>query len=162
MTLGQMVKEARLSRGLSCVQAGNLAGCSPACFPRIESDNPKVTYEIAEAICKAFDIDYPLDGFKHVQRKYGYMNNGVMRCKVEKFVNRHDTLAADEKAARELGISYGTYCAYRDTGYLKTFIADQEARQQAEAERKVNVIESNVTGGSKSKPSTRSFEASKI
>ena len=162
MTFGEMVTEARISRGMSRVQVGRAAGCAPTSIARIEYDDPNITYEIAEAVCKALNISYPLDCFKHVKRKTAYMKKGVMRIKRAPRIKGPDTMAADERAARELGISYGVYCAYRDTGYLKTFIADEEARRQAEAMRKVNVVESNVTGGYANKRNTRSLEARKL
>lgn len=88
------------------------------------------TAALAEKMCKALHFDWDISEFK------GY----------KKRVKKKDTLAEDERAALSLGISYGVYCAYRDTGYLETFIADEEARRQAEAMRKVNIIESSVLG----------------
>ena len=162
MTFGEMVTEARISRGMSRVQAGRAAGCAPTSIARIECDDPNITYEIAEAVCKVFNISYPLDGFKHMKRKSTCKSKGQARFKSIPRVKRPDTMAADERAARELGISYGVYCAYRETGYLKTFIEDEEARRQAEAMKKVNIVESNVTGGYANKRNTRSLEARKL
>lgn len=161
MTFGEMVREARISQGMSHVQAGRAAGCAPTSIARIELGDPNISYEIAEAVCKAFNINYPLDGFKHIKRKTAYMKKGTMRIKRVPRIKRPDTMAADERAARSLGISYGVYCAYRDTGYLDTFVADEEARRQAEAMRKVNVVESNVRGGS-GKHYERSLEVRKL
>ena len=56
-----------------------------------------------------------------------------------------DTIAADEAKARELGLSYGEYMGYRDTGYLETYIADLKKKKP----EKGNIIESNIGGSSR-------------
>ncbi len=55
-----------------------------------------------------------------------------------------DTTASDEAKARLLGISYGTYMAYKDTGYLETF-KERQATELHRDEGK-NIIESNLIG----------------
>lgn len=54
-----------------------------------------------------------------------------------------NTMAAEEAEARKLGLSYGMYTAYRDTGYLETYVRNRE-REEA---RDVNIIESNLVEG---------------
>ncbi len=145
MTLGEMVKEARESRGLSYIKAGRLAGCDYKSIIRIEEDNPSLTHETAEVICKALDISYPLDSLNLKHKKlHKYV-------KKEAPMHEPDAVDRDAKEARALGISYGEYCAYRDTGYLGTFIKRETARKRRESKRKVNVIESHIIGGEKGK-----------
>ena len=55
------------------------------------------------------------------------------------------TIVPDEAAARELGLSYGVYMSYKETGYLKTYIRQQKKEQ--EREKHANVISSLIVGG---------------
>lgn len=54
-----------------------------------------------------------------------------------------NTMAVEEAEARKLGLSYGMYTAYRDTGYLETYIRNREREEV----RDVNIIESNFIEG---------------
>lgn len=65
-----------------------------------------------------------------------------MRLRKPKSEPHVNTMAAEEAEARKLGLSYGMYTAYRDTGYLETYIRN---RERGEA-RNVNIIESNLIG----------------
>ena len=56
-----------------------------------------------------------------------------------------DTIAEDNARARELGLSYGYYMAYKQMGYLPTYIKHYK-RMQREQGKKVNIILSNVIG----------------
>lgn len=64
---------------------------------------------------------------------------------MKKKVNKPDIIARDEAEARELGLSYGEYMGYRDTGYLETYIA---ALKKKKPERG-NIIEPNICGSSR-------------
>lgn len=55
-----------------------------------------------------------------------------------------DTIAEDNARARELGLSYGYYMAYKQMGYLPTYIK-QFKRMQRQG-KNVNIILSNVIG----------------
>lgn len=55
-----------------------------------------------------------------------------------------DTIAEDNARARELGLSYGYYMAYKQMGYLPTYIK-QYKRMQRQG-KNVNIILSNVIG----------------
>ena len=59
-----------------------------------------------------------------------------------------DTMALYEKEARELGISYGTYMAYKETGYLETFkrAHEKEEKKKKLSKRKDTIIYSNIIG----------------
>lgn len=65
----------------------------------------------------------------------------LRKAKSEPHVN---TMAAEEAEARKLGLSYGTYIAFRDTGYLDTYIKGVETKNR----KNVNIIESNLHAGS--------------
>lgn len=52
------------------------------------------------------------------------------------------TIAEAEREANKLGISYGLYVAYRDTGYLEDY-----KRLVEETTPPTNVVPSNVIGG---------------
>ena len=67
-----------------------------------------------------------------------------MRLKKIKREPHANTMAAEEAEARKLGLSYGTYIAFRDTGYLETYIKGRETKTR----KNVNVIESNLNAGS--------------
>lgn len=95
---------------------------------------------LAERICKVLGFEWNLSEFI-ARRRAQRTTSPITRRKID----------ADERAARLLGLSYGTYCAYRDTGYLETFIEQEAARKQRENKRKVNVIESHLIGGEKGK-----------
>ncbi len=56
-----------------------------------------------------------------------------------------DTIAEDNARARELGLSYGYYMAYKQMGYLPTYIKHYK-RMQREQGKNVNIILSNVIG----------------
>ena len=56
-----------------------------------------------------------------------------------------DTIAEDNARARELGLSYGYYMAYKQLGYLPTYIKHYK-RMQREQGKNVNIILSNVIG----------------
>lgn len=58
---------------------------------------------------------------------------------------RPDTLAKDEAEARALGLSYGEYMGYRDTGYLETYIAGLKKKKPETG----NIIEPNICGSSR-------------
>ena len=66
-----------------------------------------------------------------------------MRLRKPKSEPHVNTMAAEEAEARKLGLSYGMYTAYRDTGYLETYIRNREWEET----RAVNVIESNLVEG---------------
>lgn len=55
-----------------------------------------------------------------------------------------DTIAEDNARAREFGLSYGYYMAYKQMGYLPTYIK-QFKRMQRQG-KNVNIILSNVIG----------------
>lgn len=79
--------------------------------------------------------------------------------KIRRFLNSHENGGAaymsmdDEcKAAEKLGLSYGMYCAYRDTGTLEQYCEQAKRLHNA---RNINVIESNIVAGSAKKKATR-------
>ena len=92
----------------------------------------KPTASMALRICSALHFDWDVSKFPGYKAK----------------AKKKDLLAEDERKARELGLSYGTYCAYRDTGYLETYKKRREEELSQEP-RKVNIIESNIGGGSR-------------
>lgn len=55
-----------------------------------------------------------------------------------------DTIAEDNARARELGLSYGYYMAYKQMGYLPTYIKHYKRMQRQG--KNVNIILSNVIG----------------
>lgn len=59
-----------------------------------------------------------------------------------------DTMALYEKEARELGISYGTYMAYKETGYLEKFkkLHEKEEEKRKRRKQKGTIIYSNIIG----------------
>lgn len=67
-----------------------------------------------------------------------------MRYRTSKREPHVNTMAAEEAEARKLGLSYGTYIAFRDTGYLDTYIKGRETKKR----KNVNIIESNLSAGS--------------
>ena len=152
MTFGETVKAAREAKGLMMCELAKKAGISGATVTYIERNAVGTTYEVAEAICKALEISYPLDGFKH-RAKYIMLHppkkadaknedttaeNTVKAMKPK----RKDTTAQDEAEARLLNISYGTYMAYKETGYLETF----KKQQAKDRDAGKNIIESNLIG----------------
>lgn len=95
--------------------------------------------------------------------KRGHKPTGRSYLKLRRFLNNYETFVAkkmtlEEEAAQatELGLSYGTYCVYRDAGSLESYIK----RRQLEKKRKVNVIESNI-GASNGGRKTRSAEGTR-
>lgn len=86
------------------------------------------TAALAEKMCKALHFDWDISEFK------GY----------KKRVKKKDALVEDEAAARALGLSYGTYCAYKATGYLETYI--EQAEKAAKRNKHANIVESSVLG----------------
>lgn len=99
---------------------------------RICQGEKKPTANMAQKICRALHFEWDLSKFR------GYKSKAVKR----------DVLVENERKARELGLSYGTYCVYRDTGYLETY-KQQREKQLSQGSRNVNVIESNLVGGSR-------------
>lgn len=75
---------------------------------------------------------------------------------------RHrDTTAEDEAEARLLGISYGTYMSYKETGYLENFREQQAAALHRDDGK--NVIESSIIGaGAAGRRMVASVGSSKI
>lgn len=81
--------------------------------------------------------------------------NGAFKCgrpskeEMERRRAQHvavpDTIAEDNARARELGLSYGYYMAYKQMGYLPTYIKHYK-RMQREHGKNVNIILSNVIG----------------
>ena len=59
------------------------------------------------------------------------------------------SLAEREKEARELGLSYGVYMAYLETGYLEQYkrIYQKTMLKNALEKGKVNIIPSKIIGG---------------
>lgn len=88
----------------------------------------KPTASMALRICSALHFDWDVSGLP------GY------KAKAEK----KDLLAETERKARELGLSYGTYCAYKATGYLETYI--EQAEKAAKRNKHANIVESSVLG----------------
>lgn len=62
----------------------------------------------------------------------------------EKRPKPKDTLAEDARKARRLGLSYGQYMAYLQSGYLDTYLANR--MQEKGTGETVNVIQSNIIG----------------
>lgn len=60
-----------------------------------------------------------------------------------------NTLAEDERAAKELGLSYGTYAMYVETGYLPKYIEYLQKVKELYGDEHVNIIPSNIIGGSR-------------
>lgn len=54
-------------------------------------------------------------------------------------------LDIDEAEARKLGLSYGVYIGYKETGYLDTYISSRKTETE-----KANIIPSNIVGRTKS------------
>ncbi len=54
------------------------------------------------------------------------------------------SLADYEREARRVGLSYGQYMAYLQSGYLDTYLANR--MQKKGTGEKVNVIQSNIIG----------------
>ena len=147
MTFGETVKAARLAKGISVAKLAEIVDYDTATIWKIEhGDNP--SYESAKVICEALELEYPFDGFRH-QRKWlreaASARTGARldaKIKAKEKPKRKDTTAKDAAEARLLDISYGTYIAYKETGYLETF-----KRQQAkDRDKGKNIIESNVIG----------------
>ncbi len=58
------------------------------------------------------------------------------------------SLAEEAAEAKKLGISYGTYMGYKQTGYLEEFIRRQKKAKLREAlGERLNIIGSNIIGG---------------
>lgn len=57
---------------------------------------------------------------------------------------RNNRISLDEAEARKYGLSYGVYSAYKETGYLKTYIENQKKKKTESG----NIIESNIIGAS--------------
>lgn len=163
MTFGETVKAAREAKGLMMRELAARAGISGATVTYIEHETGSTTYEVAEAICEALEISYPLDGFKHrakyimlhPPKKADAKNEDTAR------VMRHkhkDTTAQDAAEARLLGISYGTYIAYKETGYLETF----KKQQAKDRDAGKNIIESNVIGAGNTGRRRNSLDGSKL
>ena len=151
MEFYEKVNEEMAHKGISIYKLSLMCAATQGNVRDVCKGEVEPTKGLAERICRALGIEWDLTEFVTFRRAKRVISPKA-RGKID----------ADERAARELGISYGVYCAYKDTGYLKTFIADEEARRQAEAMRKVNVVESNVTGGYANKRNTRSLEARKL
>ena len=133
-TFGQAVKEARKAQGLSYTKLGEMIDGSGSNIGKIELGHTP-TYEVADALCKALGITYPIEQFRH-QKRY------KIHLPQKREPKHTDTLAQDEAKARELGLSYGEYMSHKATGYLETYI---KQREKLDA-RGGNIIESNVIG----------------
>lgn len=58
------------------------------------------------------------------------------------------SLAEEEAEARKIGLSYGVYMGYKDTGYLEEYIRRWKKQKFREAlGEKQNVITSHIGGG---------------
>lgn len=77
--------------------------------------------------------------------KCGRPSKAEMERRRAQHVAVPDTIAEDNARARELGLSYGYYMAYKQMGYLPTYIK-QYKRMQREHGKNVNIILSNVIG----------------
>lgn len=167
MTFGETIKEARKAKGLNYTQVGRRANVTPNGIPLIEGDIRQPTYEIAEALCKALGVAYPLNEFPHRKR---YKDGPVVikslkkpdeeeQARAEK-IKRKDTIIEDEAEGRKLGISGSMYRTYVDTGYIKTFRAQVEALR--ERDKGANIIESHIGGSSGGGRRPQSIEVSKM
>lgn len=59
-----------------------------------------------------------------------------------------DTLAENEAAARELGLSYGVYMGYCESGYIDTYrkMYRNQQKRAGKRKRRENVIKSGIIG----------------
>lgn len=162
MTFGETVKAARLAKGISATKLAEIVDYDTATMWKIEhGDNP--SYESAKAICEALELEYPLDGFRH-QRKW--LREAATRTrarldaklKAKEKPKRKDTTAQDAAEARLLNISYGTYIAYKETGYLETF----KKQQAKDRDKGKNIIESNLIGAGNMGRRRNSLDGSKL
>lgn len=152
-------------RGLSYNQIARRACVSPGGIPLIEANIRQPTYEIAEALCKALGVTYPIDGFPHKKR---YIDQPAIKPLKEEVkakaeaerIRRRDTTISDEAEGRKLGISGSMYRMYVDTGYIETFKAQFEALR--ERDKGANIIESHIGGGSSGSRRPQSVEVSKL
>ena len=168
MTFGEMIKEAREARGFNYTQVARRANISPTGIPLIEGGIQRPTYEIAEALCKALGVTYPLDGFPHKKRyKDKPLHIKPLKKQEKKIemvkagkIKRRDTMIEDEAEGRKLGISGSMYRMYVDTGYIKTFRAQVEALR--ERDKGANIIESHIVGSSGGGRRPQSIEVSKM
>lgn len=76
-------------------------------------------------------------------------NDGLNAAKAARraariYWGKEDKLAKNAAKAKELGLSYGTYMAYLETGYLDEYI---ERRKNAPNDENCNVIVSCIGGG---------------
>lgn len=58
---------------------------------------------------------------------------------------RDDQIARDEAEARKLGLSYGVYSAYKESGYLEKYLL-QKIREAEKPKENITVINSNIIG----------------
>ena len=70
-----------------------------------------------------------------------------IQYKQSREASKTDEFNADVREAKRLGITYGVYKGYKDTGYLETFRNYHDRQLRENGGRKGNIIYSNIVGG---------------
>lgn len=79
---------------------------------------------------------------------YAPKSDGINQYRKEKraqMIKQRDELSRNAKRARELGLSYGTYMSYVETGYISKYLEYLKKKPTEDG----NIIESNIGGSSR-------------
>ena len=133
---GKELKELRLKLGVTKSELSEKTFLSAHAIDNVENGVPGRILGAAEMI---------EDALKEYQKQRGY------HCKTKVKVS----LADENAEAKKLGISYGLYMAYKETGYLETFIKTQE--KYLDRDKDCNVIVSSIGSASANGSFLKSF-----
>lgn len=136
---GQELKELRLELGVPRRALANMVHVSDNVIQHVEKGLP-IRIDNAPELMEQALIDYKREVESRHKAKH---------VEAEKPV-KIATLADENARAKELGISYGTYMAYKETGYLETFIKSQKT--EAEKDIGANIVVSTIGAATSSFP----------
>lgn len=152
---GMTIRLARIRKGLSQGTLGSMIHMGGGSISRLEAYN-RCNLTSLTKVLNALGLEGQEAKFRELKMP---MLAGKARLHTLKYISKHsrpDTTAEDEAEARLLNISYGTYIAYKETGYLETFkrLKDRDAGK--------NIIESNLIGAGNMGRRRNSLDGSKL
>jgi DNA-binding XRE family transcriptional regulator len=136
---GIEIRLERARKGYTSYDLSALTGFSVTSLVHLEGQNVG-SQEMIDAVFAALGME----GAERFDKATCVMPEKLTRSTRGKRLRHRDTTAEDEREARLLGISYGTYMSYKETGYLETFREQQAAALHRDDGK--NIIESSIIG----------------
>lgn len=154
---GMAIRLARVRKGLSHGKLGKMLGIGGASISRLELYNRCNPVNLTKVL-KVLGMEGQETKFKSLKVPLRVGTPRLQQIKYKPGRTRPDTTAAEVAEARLLNISYGTYIAYKETGYLETF----KKQQAKDRDKGKNIIESNLIGAGNMGRRRNSLDGSKL